>query len=276
MLLTDHKLRVDRLLRGERNVTDLDRLFSDLRMCRPGRESVKEIGHFAAHREERDEGISLRRANDIQTSAKLWLRQENGIKPDKEHLKEAGFANLRIIPDHKIREKFGFSRQTAEQAFNNAIRKYEAGKQLKTREARVLQEFGLSMMWQIAFDDKTLWTDFVDLIVQEGSLADKNRQSFDSVSSFLSLYALNIMHGARLKLADGNESWLRLATAKHGAFLRIVAEIPISDNPKFITTKVPMFETGLNAADHCDPKLLERSDEPIPAEIKGGKLIALR
>lgn len=275
MLLKDHKLRVDRLLRGERRVTDLHNLFSDLRMCRPGRESVKEIGHFAAHREERDEGISLKRADDIQTSAKLWHRQQNGVMPDNEHLAKAGAANFRIIPDHVIREKFGLSRQTAEQTFKKAIRNHQKGKRLKDREVQMLQEFGLSMMWQFSFDDKTLWSDFVDLIIQEGSLTEENRQAFNSVSSFVSLYALNIMHGARLKLADGNRAWLRLAKAEEGGFLRIKAEIPVSDNPKLITISVPMFETGLNAEDYCDPKLLTRLDEPIPAEVEGGKLITL-
>ena len=81
MLLEDHCRRVTRLLRGERRVTDLDRLFADLRMLKPGRTSVQEIGHFAAHRDERDSGISLGRANDIQTSARLWQRQFDGGPP---------------------------------------------------------------------------------------------------------------------------------------------------------------------------------------------------
>lgn len=275
MLLNDHKIRVDRLLRGERRVNDLQNLFSDLRMCRPGRASVKEVGHFAAHREKRDEGISLKRANDIQTSAKLWQRQQNGVVPDTGHLNEAGLANLRIIPDRALRDRFDLSRQTAEQTFKRAIRKHKAGKQLKDREVQVLQVFGLSVMWQFAFNDKTLWSDFVDLIIQEGSLMEENRQGFDSVSSFVSLYALNVMHGARLKLADGKETWLRLDKAEEGGFLRIKAEIPVSDNPKLVTISIPMFETGLTAADHCDPKLLTRLDEPIPADIEGGKLIIL-
>lgn len=55
MLNEDHN-RVARLLRGERRLTDFDRLFADLRMVTPGRASVHEIGNFAAHRGERDMG----------------------------------------------------------------------------------------------------------------------------------------------------------------------------------------------------------------------------
>ncbi len=275
MLLDDHKIRVNRLLRGERKVTDLHILFSDLRMCRPGRASVQEIGHFAAHREERDCGISLARANDIQTSAKLWYRQQSGITLDAWHLKKAGLANLRIIPDDRIKVKFGISRQTAEQSFKKAVRKFEAGRPLKEREFQVLEAFGLSMMWQFAFNDNALWSDFVDLLLQEGSLEEENRPSFDAVSSFVSLYALNIMHGARLKMADGKTAWLRLAESEEGGFLRIKAEIPVSDNPKPITISVPMFESCLMSGDHCDPILLTQFDEPIPVEIEEGRLVAL-
>ena len=137
MLLEDHKLRVGRLMRGERKVADLHSLFSDLRMHRPGRASIREVGHFAAHRHERDAGISLSRANDIQTSARRWYLQFEGITPDFEHLTEAGRANLRIMPDERIRERLGISRQTAEQTFAKAIRKYAAGRRLKERERQV-------------------------------------------------------------------------------------------------------------------------------------------
>lgn len=275
MLLEDHRRRVTRLLRGERKVTDLHSLFSDLRMQRPGRASIQEIGHFAAHRHERDAGISLARANDIQTSAKLWHLQFTGIKPNAQHLKEAGRANLRIMPDERFKERLGISRQTAEQSFAKAIRKYEAGRSLKDRERKVLSVLGLSMMWQFAFSDKVLWPDFVDLLVAEGSLSVQDRSLFEPVSTFVSLYALNIMHGARLKMADGKMAQLKLAASEEGGFLRIKADIPVSEAPKPITTSVPMFETSLKACDHCDPYLLAVTDEPIPAEIESERLVAL-
>lgn len=276
MLLEDHRRRVARLLRGERKVTDLHCLFSDLRMHRPGRASVQEVGHFAAHRHERDTGISLARANDIQTSARLWHLQVDGTKPNAAHLKEAGCANLRIMPDERIKDLLGISRQTAEQSFNKAVRKFEAGRPLKAREFEILKVFGLSMMWQFAFSDKALWLDFADLLLEEGSLPDECRVGFEPVSTFVSLYALNIMHGARLKMADGKTAQLRLAVSEEGGdFLRIKAEIPVCDTPKPTTMSVPMFETTLTAGDHCDPKLLTFIDMPIPAEIDGDRLVSL-
>src|SRR3546814_5849717 len=81
------------------------------------------------------------------------------------------------------------SRQTAEQSFNKEITKFGAGKPLKERESQVLKVFGLSKMWQFVFDDKTLLSDFVELLIAEGALAEESRSSFESVSSFISLYA---------------------------------------------------------------------------------------
>src|SRR3546814_19729053 len=99
-------------------------------------------------------------------------------------------------------------------------------------------------MWQFVFDDKTLLSDFVELLIAEGALAEESRSSFESVSSFISLYALNIMHGARLKMADGQMAQLRLAASEELGFLRIKAEIPVRDTPKPLPTSVPIYETA--------------------------------
>lgn len=275
MLLEDHKRRVARLLRGERKVADLHSLFSDLRMHQPGRATVQEIGHFAAHRYERDKGISLARANDIQTSARLWQLQQDGRKPSAEHLKEAGYANLRIIPTERIREHLGISRQTAEQSFAKAIKKYAAELPLKEREFQALKLFGLSMMWQFALCDEALWKDFVDLLVDEGSLAEEQRSVFEPVLTFVNLYALNIMHGARLRMTDGTMTQLRLAASAESGLLRIKANILVSDTQKPVTISVPIFESSLMAVDYCDPSILTMLDEVVPTEIDGEKLVAL-
>lgn len=274
MLLEDHRRRVTRLLRGERRVTDLDRLFADLRMLKPGRSSVQEIGHFAAHRDERDSGISLSRANDIQTSARLWQQQFDGRTPSVDDLRKAGRANFNIMPEPRLRERLGISKQMAQQSFNKAIGKFEAGRPLKAREQEVLKVFGLSMMWQFALDDQTLFTDFADLLVMEGALADSARAEFESAYQFISLYALSIMHGARLRMADGDTTQLRLALSDSG-FLRIKAQIPVTDTPKPISTSVPLFETTLSADIYCEAQLLSRFDEAVPAEISGDRLVAL-
>ena len=274
MLQEDHRRRVARLLRGERRVSDLERLFSDLRLLKPGRASVQEIGHFAAHRNERDTGTSLKRAQDIQTSAKLWHRQADGERPNVEELKEAARANFNIMPEARLRDRLGISRQTAVQSFAKAIKKYEAGRPLKSRELELVKMFGFSMMWQFAFDARTLFSDFADLLVLDGALDEADRAGFQATALFVALYALSIMHGARLKMVDGSMTRLRLASSDSGD-LRIKADIPIADTPKPVVASVPLFETLLNAEAFCDAKILTLFEDLVPAEIEGDRLVAL-
>jgi hypothetical protein len=275
MLLEDHKRRVARLLRGERQTTDLDRLFADLRMSNPGRASVQEIGHFAAHRGERDIGISHGRANAIQTSARIWYRQIDGIQPSINDLRDAGLANLSIMPDEQIRMKLGISHQTAQQSFTKGINKLEAGQRLKARELEIVNLFGFSMMWQFAFEESTLLSDFMYLLIIEGSLSASVKPQFENLSKFVSLYALAIMHGAKLKMADGKMTQLRLDISETDGLLRIKADIPISTVSKPLTVSVPLFVTSLPAATYCDPILLASRHNPIPAEVNGERLAAL-
>ena len=243
-------------------------------MARPGRASVQEIGHFAAHRGERETGISLQRANDIQTSARLWQRQMNGQQPSIEDIKEAGRANFAIMPDTKIREKVGLSRQTATQSFSKGLSKLTAGKPLKARELQVVQVFGLSMMWQYALDDTLLINDLTELLIADSALPTNARSDFKNVHTFISLYALSIMHGSKLKLMDGEVAQLRLATSDAG-LLRIKAEIPFVQSPIPMMTIVPLFESSLAAVEHCDASLLATHVDPIPVDIEEDHLVAL-
>src|SRR3546814_12982503 len=74
--------------------------------------------------------------------SRLWHQQFNLTKLTTDHLKEAGRANFRIMPDERIKERFGISRQTAAQSFNKAITKFGAGKPIKERESQVLNVCG--------------------------------------------------------------------------------------------------------------------------------------
>src|SRR3546814_12825161 len=111
-------------------------------MHQPGRATVQEIGHFAAHRHDRDKGISLTRANDILTSARLWHQQFNLTNLTTDHLKEAVLANFRIIPDDLIKKWFVFSLQQAKHSFNKLITKIgERNSLLQVKLVYVLVDF---------------------------------------------------------------------------------------------------------------------------------------
>lgn len=273
-LAEDRRRRVARWLRGDRRTGDLDRIFADMRLAEPGRESVREVGHFAAHRGERDRGIVLDRAGNMQTSARLWWAQTQG-PPSAEHLRQAGAANLAIMPAERIRERLGMTRQAAKLKLGKALRKYEAGRPLNLRDTEVLEVLGLSMMWQVAFDAPTLAADLADLLVADGSLPPGSRDGLVGEVRFIALFTLALMHGAALRMPDGSLAPLRLAARTDTGTLSIKADIRVAQEPKPVTTSVPVFETSLLASEHCDATLLGLDGPATPAEVEADRIVPI-
>jgi hypothetical protein len=277
MAAEEHRLRVGRLMRGDRNVTDLDRLFADLRFADPGRPTVTEIGDFAAHREERNKGIAMRRASDIQISARIWVRQHFGIVPSIEDARAAGFANLKIATDEQIRRQLGTNRQVARSQFIQGLKQLERGQMPSAKQKAAVDYLGGSFVWQFAFDDATLAGEFADVLIESGALAASDRDAFIGIAPFFALHAITLMHGARLELPDRQFAPLRAVVRAETGTLRVVADVPVENFGKPIGCIVTIFETGLAAADHCD---VELPGDPLtavfPLEIgRDGRLVAL-
>lgn len=57
---------------------------------------------------------------------------------------------------------------------------------------------------------------------------------------------------------------------EHDAAVRIRRPYAIA-----ITPSVPLFETSLAAATHCDPGILTFMEAPVPAEIDGDSWVGL-
>lgn len=273
----DHVRRVARLLRGDRHVTDLDRLFSDLRSAVPGRPTVTELGDFAAHRQERDKGVVIKRAADMQVSGRIWVRQLLGIAPSLDEARAAGYANLNVATDEQIRNRLGVSRQAARSRFVQGMNKLAKKKKVNQKERDAINYLGTSFLWLYAFDDRQLIQELSDVLVEAGALATEDREAFASLAPFVTLYALALMNGARLRFTDYTTAPLRLCVRAGSNTLWIKAEIPIEDIGKPIGCRLPVFQTSLNAAACCAPELLENPalmDGPVEIGAEG-RLVAI-
>src|SRR5450759_1802598 len=71
MIETGLRIRVERLLRDDFRVEDLTTLFLALRDRCEGREAIREIGDFVAHRDERTKGITTTAVRDFFTSSRF-------------------------------------------------------------------------------------------------------------------------------------------------------------------------------------------------------------
>lgn len=268
MNLTDHRRRVDRLLRGERNVTDLDRLLSDLRFIASDRPTIREIGDFTAHRSERDKGIVMKRAAQMQISARAWFRQINGQVPTLEEAQKTAEANLKIAPEKRIMDALGMTRQQARTHYSQASKKLAKGKKPRGRQEAAFNWLVGTFVWETAFDDDELMKDFVEVLSETGALDNANRERFLQCKSFVTLHALTVMHLSRLLLPDGSSAPLRLMIREETGTLRIGANIPVADFGKPVTCSVSVFETSLEAKIHSKvrPEITDYGSER-PIEI---------
>jgi len=239
------------MIRGERHVKDLDRLFADLRFTASDGSTVREVGDFSAHRSERDKGIIMKRAEEMQISARAWFQQMNGHGPTLEEAKRTAKANLRIVPDHRIMETLGMSRQQAVSHCKQAAKKLADGRKPNDRQKAAFNFLAGTFIWETAFNGDDLMEDFTNTLIKVGALGEPDRGRFFECKTFVALHALTVMHMSRLRLPDGGSAPLRLQIMEKTGTLRIKANIPIADVGKPVTCSVSVFETNLKADMYC-------------------------
>ncbi|MBU0556694.1 MAG: hypothetical protein KKD64_15295 [Alphaproteobacteria bacterium] len=111
-------------------------------------------------------------------------------------------------------------------------------------------------MWLYAFDDKQLIADLCNVLVETGAMAATDRPGLVACGPFVALHALTLMHRSCLKLPDEQLAPLRVAVREETGTLRIKADIPVKNISNPIGCSVTVFETGLDAATHCEPRTL--------------------
>lgn len=259
-------IRIDRLLNGQRRLEDISTLLSHFRDLAPHPRALKEIGDLAAHNDQRDRGITVNRAKQIKTSARLWLKQLSGERPTIKEIEEAGNANLKIIPDSEFVGRTGLSKSKATQEFKRGIKDLKVGRRLGAKRQKIVQKLGLSFMWQFAFSDAELIEGFAEVAAKNKFVARSKHKSVLQLKPFLTLHALTLFHGSRLLFDDQTWAPLSIAKSEELGTLMIKAHIQVTEAPKPTTISVPMFQTCLEASNHCDPALVNSNfgfDRPI-------------
>jgi hypothetical protein len=277
MLDADLQKRVQRLLRGERRSDDLDRLFLGLRDRSHGRESVREIGDFVAHRDQREKGPVTQKARDVFLSFHSWFRIRAGQPFDLAHIRKVSAANLRVATDDQIAARLGLTRSVAKSVLEQALRKLEKGKDATPRERLAVDYFGGAFIWNPAFTDAIVTDDLASLLVKTGFLAVADRPAFEAMSPFIALYVITLIHGSTVLLDDGGRAALVAGFDNQQARLEVKARLEFNDLGKPMTAPVCMFWTSLNGADHVAEILRANPDEwGGPLEIDGdGRLAPL-
>jgi hypothetical protein len=248
--------RVERLLRGDRRVDDLDRIFLGLRDRAHGRASVREIGDFVAHRGERDKGPVTSRVRDIFISLHSWAGGLLGRVPTLEQARKVAGANLRIATDAQLQHRLALRRTVVASVLEQGFRKLEQGRQLTERERRVVNYLSSAFIWNQVFTDGEVEADLAFVLERLKLLKNDERARLHALAPFLALYVITLLHGSAIRLDELGRAELFANYRNDQQRLEVKATLIITDIGKPIIAPVCIFWTGLSAADWCHPSLL--------------------
>lgn len=257
----DLRARAARLRSGERRVEDLDRLFLGLRERHHGRASFREIGHFVAHRTERNQGLVTQIARDVFTSISVWSLGLRNQKPFRADLARAARANFRLASDLQIEQGCGLRRAAAKRSLESGLKKFERGETITDAETEVLVYLGNRFIWKPAFTDDELFNDFCYVLLRNGIIDQGGAKTLETSKVFITLYAIACMHGTSIRLDGTIGGNLLAGFANRDRHLEIKVQIRFDDAEKPILAPICMFLTSLSPKDHCEAGLLDLSSE---------------
>lgn len=257
MKTTELRQRVERYLRGDRRVADLDRIFLGLRDRCYGLPSIREIGDFVAHRDQREKGPVTSKVRDIQLSLESWLAQMDGRMPDLPAAKRISAANLRTATDEQLDARLGVRREVAKSVLAQAIRKLETNRfeKLTSRELAVFNYLATAFVWNPAFTDRQVADDLEKILIKAGALDKNERDAFAAGEAFLALYVTALMHGSSVIMEDGSRFDLVAGFANDQNRIEVKARIELAGWSKPVTAPVCIFWTSLLGSDNCSEAL---------------------
>lgn len=260
------RTRVRRLLAGEYAESHFNELLLALRQ-RPKRpEVLAEVGHFVAHREERDRGITADSMAEFAVKVRaLHVIQQHavvGIDPDAipvalRHLPQI---NLRDQGVSRYRKRTGITEiQAILRALESRIVENGNGTfcfrpPLSDRERIVFNALVSEVKIESKLNADQLFNQFRAFLTSHGLLDPSERAAAVSLKAPLALFAASRMHQAKLLLPDGNLAEL-YASGTEGT-LRIFGAVPWAiPTGGMVRVAACVFNTGLSVADHCDAEL---------------------
>lgn len=252
----DLRLRVQRLLRGERRHDDVDRLFLGLRDRADSRETIREVGDFVAHRDERDRGTVLQQTSDVLLSIQTFLKIRAERAFTLGEIREVAEANLRVATPAQLSARLRLTRPEARGALKRGLAKVERGEDVTRKERRAIDYLGGAFIWNPDFTDKGLHGDLADALVAGGYLLSGERPTWKAAQPFISLCVVALMNGTKLVLNGSNPVTLMAGYDNDDGLIEVKAQLQFEQSGKQIWMPFCLYLTALSAEEHCDPVLL--------------------
>lgn len=264
MIDDDLRMRVRRVLAGQRRVDDLDRLFLGLRDRHHRNESVREVGDFVAHRAERQKGLVTQVARDVFTSVSVWSLGFRNKKAERSDIVRAAKANFRLASDQQLKDGCGLRRPVVKRRLESGLAKFERGETITDEELTVLLYLGNRFIWKSAFNDDQLFSEFCEVMRKNAIIDVGDVSALENVRAFITLYAITCMHGSVIQFDGDMRGELLAGFANRDRLLEVKVQIRFDDMPKPILAPICMFLTSLQPDVHCEPALLSFQGDWLP------------
>ncbi len=257
MLDVDLRHRTRRLMAGEHRTEDLDRLFLGLRERNFGLNCFREMGDFVAHRDTRTKGLVTEVGRDVITSVDVWSLKLRGIEVSLADVTRAAYANLALATDKQLELGCGCRRPVVRNRLKSAFYKISRCGEMTASELKVLDYLGNRFIWRPAFTSDQLFVEFKEVIVKNKLIEAPEVGSLQTAKSFLTLYALSVMHGTSIKLENGQNAKLYAGFANSERHLEVKIEIIFEELGKPLMVPICLFLTDMHPENHCDSKLIK-------------------
>ena len=215
------RARVERLLRREFRVIDIQTLFLNLRSRHFARESFLEIGDFIAHKDTRNKGPATSITRDLAVISRFMMplvtRVPNFVVT-VENFRQSANATLRMIDDETLMARVDLRREEAKTILGRALKNISGFKGLeiqyyrapKNKEATLIELLSTILPVKAVFTTEKLHEEFVYVLIRNGILYENEIKNLSYLKDIVSLFCISAMHGTKIDLGGGDFS--RIAT----------------------------------------------------------------
>ncbi|WP_292055531.1 hypothetical protein [Martelella sp.] len=262
---------MERLLNGEFRPDDLTGLFLYARDHCDGRETVAEIGHFVAHHNERDKGITTRCTREWFASTRYLVPaffEDGSGGLDASRLPSTAVEYFRIAVNRvgpaTIKKGTGLKPGQANKILQDVIGRmsqngdstWRLPNDLKEIETSLLNCVSSTFVSKSAFEEERLVEEFIATLKSNGLVTnDEVREKRATLATLIPLYAVSAMHNCLVQIGDGTTTQLKGSASLDG--IQVSASVPLAaKDGGDIFLVSPMFRTGLSPNQHCSDELV--------------------
>ena len=258
---------MQRLLAGARKEVDLGRIFSWARFVSHGSKAVQDIGHFCAHKEDRDDGITWQAAATFCHVAAIMRL----ALYDAETLKSALQLQLRIVGPGGTKKHFRLKYKEAKRMLNGICEKIkmanlntlELTSPFTTTEDHMFKT--LKSLFAIptpAFSQEDLISGLINCLTKEHVLEPDEAREMWKLTELVAAFAISLMHQCVIDVGNGRTARLTAfprSASSDVIVIKVLCPVP-TGSARFAGT---IFTSTCRAEDWFDTSLLPSDIEAI-------------